>query len=126
MVYHMCYCYGMETKRTKHATYKIGYHMVWCPKFKKAILQTKLPPLSRRKSSVCANRINGRLDLLMFRRIMCIFLSEHLQPSHHHRLSTHSKGLPLGRYSSNSQRSKSSYGEVHSGLARSTWEPWRS
>src|SRR5580765_6688619 len=42
MVYHMCYCYGMETKRTKHATYKIGYHMVWCPKFRKAILTDKI------------------------------------------------------------------------------------
>ena len=28
----------METKRTKHTTYKIGYHFVWCPKFRKAVL----------------------------------------------------------------------------------------
>ena len=28
----------METKSTKHVTYKIGYHFVWCPKYRKAIL----------------------------------------------------------------------------------------
>jgi putative transposase len=32
----------METKRTKHTTYKIGYHMVWCPKFRKDILKGEI------------------------------------------------------------------------------------
>ncbi len=29
---------GMEEQHTKHATYKIAYHFVWCPKYRKAIL----------------------------------------------------------------------------------------
>lgn len=28
----------METKHTKHTTYTIGYHLVWCPKFRKEVL----------------------------------------------------------------------------------------
>ena len=28
----------MEEQHTKHVTYKIGYHFVWCPKYRKAIL----------------------------------------------------------------------------------------
>jgi putative transposase len=29
----------METQRTKHTTYKIGYHFVWCPKYRKDVLK---------------------------------------------------------------------------------------
>lgn len=29
----------MEERHTKHVTYKIAYHFVWCPKYRKAILQ---------------------------------------------------------------------------------------
>lgn len=29
----------MEEQHTKHVTYKIAYHFVWCPKYRKAILQ---------------------------------------------------------------------------------------
>lgn len=28
----------METKRTRHATYDIAYHLVWCPKFRRPVL----------------------------------------------------------------------------------------
>ncbi|HYU76991.1 MAG TPA: IS200/IS605 family transposase, partial [Ktedonobacteraceae bacterium] len=28
----------MEEQHTKHVTYKIAYHFVWCPKYRKAIL----------------------------------------------------------------------------------------
>ena len=43
MVYHtLLVFYGMETKRTKHTTYKIGYHMVWCPTYRKEILTGKI------------------------------------------------------------------------------------
>jgi len=28
----------MEERHTKHVTYKIAYHFVWCPKYRKAIL----------------------------------------------------------------------------------------
>jgi REP-associated tyrosine transposase len=29
---------GMEEQHTKHVTYKIAYHFVWCPKYRKSIL----------------------------------------------------------------------------------------
>lgn len=29
----------MKEQHTKHVTYKIAYHFVWCPKYRKAILQ---------------------------------------------------------------------------------------
>ena len=32
----------METQRTKHVTYKIGYHLVWCPKYRKDILRGEI------------------------------------------------------------------------------------
>lgn len=28
----------MEERHTRHVTYKIGYHFVWCPKYRKSIL----------------------------------------------------------------------------------------
>src|SRR2546421_3209978 len=37
MVYHAIML-GMEEQHTKHVTYKIAYHFVWCPKYRKAIL----------------------------------------------------------------------------------------
>jgi len=38
MVYHSI-VRGMQEQHTKHVTYKIAYHFVWCPKYRKAILQ---------------------------------------------------------------------------------------
>jgi len=32
----------MEEQHTKHFTYKIGYHFVWCPKYRKSILTGKI------------------------------------------------------------------------------------
>ena len=29
----------MTTKRTRHATYTINYHLVWCPKFRRPVLE---------------------------------------------------------------------------------------
>jgi putative transposase len=37
MVYHII-LFGMEEQHTKHVTYKIGYHFVWCPTYRKHIL----------------------------------------------------------------------------------------
>lgn len=32
----------MDTQHTKHVTYKLAYHFVWCPKYRKTILVGKL------------------------------------------------------------------------------------
>ena len=37
MVYHAILSH-MEEQHTKHVTYKIAYHFVWCPKYRKQIL----------------------------------------------------------------------------------------
>ncbi len=37
MVYHVIII-GMEEQHTKHVTYKIAYHFVWCPTYRKHIL----------------------------------------------------------------------------------------
>lgn len=37
MVYHATIG-DMEEQHTKHVTYKIAYHFVWCPKYRKQIL----------------------------------------------------------------------------------------
>ena len=37
MVYHATID-GMEEQHTKHVTYKIAFHFVWCPKYRKHIL----------------------------------------------------------------------------------------
>jgi putative transposase len=29
----------MDTKRTRHAAYQINYHLVWCPKFRRPVLE---------------------------------------------------------------------------------------
>jgi len=29
----------MESKRTRHAAYQINYHFVWCPKFRRPVLE---------------------------------------------------------------------------------------
>jgi REP-associated tyrosine transposase len=41
MVYH-AKLFGMEEQHTKHVTYKIAYHFVWCPKYRKQILVGEL------------------------------------------------------------------------------------
>ena len=28
----------MKERNTKHTTYKLGYHLIWCPKYRKAVL----------------------------------------------------------------------------------------
>src|SRR5690348_8475407 len=38
MVYHAT-IRGMKEQHTKHVTYKIGYHFVWCPTYRKQMLQ---------------------------------------------------------------------------------------
>ena len=37
MVYHATIV-GMEEQHTKHVTYKIAYHFVWCPKYRRKVL----------------------------------------------------------------------------------------
>ena len=37
MVYHAI-LFGMREQHTKHVTYKIAYHFVWCPTYRKAVL----------------------------------------------------------------------------------------
>lgn len=37
MVYHVILD-GMEEQHTKHVTYKIAYHFVWCPTYRKHVL----------------------------------------------------------------------------------------
>ena len=32
----------MDAQHTKHVTYKLAYHLVWCPKHRKTILVGKL------------------------------------------------------------------------------------
>jgi len=32
----------MNTKRTRHAAYQINYHLVWCPKFRRPVLEGKV------------------------------------------------------------------------------------
>jgi len=32
----------MDAQHTKHVTYKLAYHFVWCPKYRKRILTGKL------------------------------------------------------------------------------------
>ena len=32
----------MDTQHTKHVTYKLAYHFVWCPTYRKKILVGKL------------------------------------------------------------------------------------
>ncbi len=35
----------MKTKKTRHAVYNIGYHLVWCPKYHKPILTGEIKDL---------------------------------------------------------------------------------
>lgn len=32
----------MDAQHTQHVTYKLAYHFVWCPKYRKRILTGKL------------------------------------------------------------------------------------
>jgi len=35
----------MDTKRTRHAAYQINYHLVWCPKFRRPVLEGEVGKL---------------------------------------------------------------------------------
>ena len=38
----MCYSWFVEGKRTRHATYNINYHFVWCPEYRRTVLGKKV------------------------------------------------------------------------------------
>ncbi len=47
----------MKTKKTRHATYNINYHLVWCPKYRKKILIGKLKEIVEETiKEVCKQR----------------------------------------------------------------------
>jgi len=39
----------MDAQHTKHVTYKLAYHFVWCPKYRKKILVGKLATFLERE-----------------------------------------------------------------------------
>jgi len=39
----------MDAQHTKHVTYKLAYHFVWCPKYRKKILVGKLATFIERE-----------------------------------------------------------------------------
>jgi putative transposase len=46
----------MDAQHTKHVTYKLGYHYVWCPKYRKKILVGKITTFVEQEiRRICAN-----------------------------------------------------------------------
>jgi Transposase IS200 like len=39
----------MDAQHTKHVTYKLAYHFVWCPKYRKKLLVGKLAPCAEQE-----------------------------------------------------------------------------
>jgi putative transposase len=51
----------MDSKRTRHSSYNINYHFVWCPKFRRKILvdrlATRLEELIREKTTELSGEV---------------------------------------------------------------------
>jgi putative transposase len=47
----------MDAQHIKHATYKLGYHFVWCPKYRKKILVGNIATfIEQELRCICAER----------------------------------------------------------------------
>jgi len=48
----------MDAQHTKHVTYKLAYHFVWCPKYRKKILVGKIAPfLAQEIRRICVENV---------------------------------------------------------------------
>ncbi len=66
----------MKTRRTRHATYNINYHLVWCPKYRKKILVGALKTLVEETiRDVCRQRGWELLELTVQEDHLHVFLS---------------------------------------------------
>lgn len=69
---HLCYTRGMDVKRTGGAVYNINYHLVWCPKYRGAVL-----------TGAVAERLLGLFGEIAEMRGLDILASE-VMPDHVH------------------------------------------
>ena len=56
----------MDAQHTKHVTYKLGYHFVWCPKYRKKILVGKIATFIEQEiRRICADHawITGAVNI---------------------------------------------------------------
>ncbi len=85
----------MDVQHTKHVTYKLAYHFVWCPKYRKKILVGKLATFVEQeirriceantlddRRSQCASRSCASLSQ---RSPECFSLTDCAYPERHHR-----------------------------------------
>jgi len=49
----------MDAQHTKHVTYKLAYHFVWYPKYRKKILVGKLAAFVDKKSAASVKPTHG-------------------------------------------------------------------
>ncbi len=66
----------MNIKRTRHATYNINYHLVWCPKYRKKILVGKVKKIVEQTiKEACEQRGWDLLELSIQPDHIHIFIS---------------------------------------------------
>ena len=111
----------MDAQHTKHVTYKLAYHFVWCPKYRKKILVGKLATFIEQEiRRICeANTwtigaLNVQVDHVH------LFRESRLRPSHLHRSLTRSKAPPDASCFNASLKSRTIFGAVLSGLGCTT------
>lgn len=69
-------CAQMKAKKTRHATYNINYHLVWCPKYRKKILIGEAKELTERTiKETCLQRGWELINLSVQPDHLHVFLS---------------------------------------------------
>ena len=66
----------MKTKKTRHAVYNINYHFVWCPKYRKPVLEGRVKTIVENTiKEICLERGWELIDLSIQPDHLHIFIS---------------------------------------------------
>jgi putative transposase len=84
----------MDAQHTKHVTYKLAYHFVWCPKYRKKILVGKLATFLEQEIRRICEANTWTIGALNVQVDLCIFFSVLPRPLLPHKSLIHSKAPP--------------------------------
>ncbi len=112
----------MDVEHTKHVTYKLAYHFVWCPKYRKRILTGKLATFVEQEiRRICeANTWTiGALNVQEDHVHLFLSAPPSVAPS---QIAHTLKGMPARRvFQRFPEVKKQLWGGASHGLVRTTW-----
>lgn len=111
----------MDVQHTKHVTYKLAYHFVWCPKYRKKLLVGKIATfLEQEIRRICGEQgwTIGALNIQPDHVHLFLSAPPSIAPS---QIAHTLKGITARKVFQHFPKSRNSFGAVRSGLVRTTW-----